>query len=100
MQQEKILLALGERIRQLREKKGISQEALSFEIKVHRTYVSLIEQARRYPSIQTLVKISEKLEVPLADLFTGVEERAKALSKTGRSAKPGGAHRRSLRNPA
>jgi transcriptional regulator with XRE-family HTH domain len=50
VQQEKILLALGERIRQLREKKGISQEALSFEIEVHRTYVSLIEQARRYPS--------------------------------------------------
>jgi transcriptional regulator with XRE-family HTH domain len=74
----------GERIRQLRERKGISQEALSFEIEVRRTYVSLIEQARRYPSIQTLLNISEKLDITLADLFTGVEERAKALSKGGR----------------
>jgi transcriptional regulator with XRE-family HTH domain len=88
VQHEKILMALGERIRDLRDKKGLSQETLAFELDVHRTYVGLIEQARRFPSMQMLIRISEKLEVTLADLFAGVEQRAKTLSKTSRSSKP------------
>jgi transcriptional regulator with XRE-family HTH domain len=88
VQDEKILMALGERIRDFRDKKGLSQETLAFELDVHRTYVGLIEQARRFPSMQMLIRISEKLEVTLADLFSGVEQRAKALPKTSRSPKP------------
>jgi len=80
-------MALGERIRDFRERKGLSQETLAFELDIHRTYVGLSEQARRYPSMQMLIKISEKLDVTLAELFSGVENRAKALSKTSRSVK-------------
>lgn len=81
-------MALGGRIRDLREKKGLSQETLAFDLNVHRTYVGLIEQARRFPSMQMLIRIAEKLDVTLAELFSGVEDRAKALSKTSRSIKP------------
>ena len=42
----KTLIALGERIRDFRDRKGLSQETLAFELDVHRTYIGLIEQAR------------------------------------------------------
>jgi len=80
-------MALGERIRDLREKKKLSQETLAFDLDVHRTYVGLIEQARRFPSMQMLIRIAEELDVTLAELFSGVEDRAKALTKTSRSVK-------------
>jgi transcriptional regulator with XRE-family HTH domain len=95
VQHQRILVALGERIRDLRARKKLSQESLAFDLDVHRTYVGLIEQARRFPSMQMLIRISEKLDVTLAELFSGVEERAKTLSKPGRSFKPGTSGRRS-----
>jgi|ERR1035437_7030787 transcriptional regulator with XRE-family HTH domain len=94
VQHHRILAALGERIRVLRNRKGLSQETLAFELDVHRTYVGLIEQARRYPSMQMLIRLSEKLDVTLAELFLGVEDRAKTLSKPGRPLKPGPPGRR------
>jgi transcriptional regulator with XRE-family HTH domain len=81
------LKALGERIRDFRSRKRLSQETLAFEIGVHRTYIGLIEQARRFPSMQMLIRISRKLDVTLADLLSGVEERARVLSRLPRPTK-------------
>jgi transcriptional regulator with XRE-family HTH domain len=47
-------VAFGRVIRELRTATGLSQEALSFQCGLHRTYVSLIERGKNAPSITTL----------------------------------------------
>lgn len=57
------LKKLGSHIRQLREKKGYSQEALGFKADLHRTYVSQLELGHRNPSYVTLIKLANALSV-------------------------------------
>jgi transcriptional regulator with XRE-family HTH domain len=68
-----ILLALGKRMRQLRAKKGYSQEAFADHCGLHRTAVSLIERGKRVPSLKTLVTISTGFGVTLSELLRGVD---------------------------
>jgi transcriptional regulator with XRE-family HTH domain len=62
--QEKI----GERIRQLRETKGISQQNLAAICNFEKSNLSRIEAGRTNPTIFTLFKISQALEVSIAEL--------------------------------
>ena len=65
--------ALGQVIRELRERRGLSQEALSFACGRHRTYISLIERGKNSVSIRTLWMIAEALEVKASELVRRVE---------------------------
>lgn len=62
---------VGRRIRQLREARGWAQVDLAAHLdgRVQRAMVSDIETARRHPSLATLLKLAEALEVPVAILF-------------------------------
>lgn len=64
--------ALGKRIRQLRQLKGWSQEALADKAEMHRTYMWGIEQGVRNPSVRHLTRIAEALDVSMATLFDGL----------------------------
>jgi len=66
---EDILQRLGSRIRRLREKANISQEALGQIAGLHRTYIGAIERGERNPSVLSLKKIADALKVTLGDLF-------------------------------
>jgi transcriptional regulator with XRE-family HTH domain len=67
-------LALGKAIREVRKKKGLSQEALGLEAGLDRTYVSSVERGRRNISFDNLVKIAETLEVRPSQLLVRWEE--------------------------
>lgn len=60
---------VGENIRRLRKKVGLSQEELAVRAKLDLTSVSEIESGTRNPSLKTLNKISLALKVPLKELF-------------------------------
>lgn len=60
---------VGNRIRVLRGKLGISQEELSFRSGVHRTYIASLEVGKRNISIATLEKIIKTLEVSFSEFF-------------------------------
>ena len=60
---------LGKRIRELREKTGLSQEKFSLKINMDRTYYSSVENGKRNISILNIKKIADGLEVSLCDLF-------------------------------
>ena len=45
---------VAETVREYRLKQGMSQEKLSFESGLHRTYISLIERGQRRPTVETL----------------------------------------------
>ena len=65
-----VQVRFGERLREIRRKKVVSQAALAEQAGLHRTYVSSIERGERNISIVNIAKLAEALEVPIRDFFT------------------------------
>ncbi len=63
---------IGERIRYFRTKRGMSQEELSFEAELHRTYISDIERGVRNVSIVNIKKIASALNTSVSELTKGL----------------------------
>lgn len=64
-----IKVKVGQRIRELRNEIGISQEALANKAEIDRTYVTDVENGRRNISIENLEKLVNSLEIPFKDFF-------------------------------
>ena len=64
-----IKVKVGKRIKELRNKLGISQEELAFRSEIHRTYIASLEVGKRNVSIETLEKVVNALEVSLSEFF-------------------------------
>lgn len=71
MEKSDLLKNVGKRIQELRESKGLTQVDLAGKIHgvFDTTNVSRIESGRTNPTLYTLYRIAEALEVPLVDLF-------------------------------
>lgn len=63
------LVALGERIRELRAEKKFSQEAFADEVRLDRSYMGRIERGENNPTVLTLSRIARALKVPMSRLF-------------------------------
>ena len=61
--------ALGARIRSLRHKLGYTQEQFAEAVGVAPRHVSRIENGVNSPSVETLAKIAEILQVNIKELF-------------------------------
>jgi len=64
-------------MKELRKKKGFSQEAFADHAGLHRVAVGWIEQGKRVPSLRTLVKISQGFGISLSKLLSGVDSTHK-----------------------
>ena len=60
---------LGQRIRNYRTAKGLSQEELAELCGCHPTYVGQIERGEKNATIESIEKISKALDVSLSKLF-------------------------------
>ena len=67
-----ITVELGKKIKQLRLKKGLSQEKFAREIGMDRTYFASVEAGKRNISICNIKKIADGLEISLSELFEGL----------------------------
>lgn len=56
---------IGKKISQIREKKNLSQERLSFKSGVDRTYICRIEKGFANPSIRIIERIASALNVSI-----------------------------------
>ena len=65
-----IKLLVGKRVKELRNKLGISQEELADLAGLDRTYVTSVECGRRNISIVNIEKLARALKVSLAEFFT------------------------------
>ncbi|MFC7053317.1 helix-turn-helix domain-containing protein [Hansschlegelia quercus] len=65
---------VGLNVKRLRQEKGWSQEALAFEAKLHRTYVSGVERGVRNPTVTVLEVIAAALGLPSSRLLDEVVE--------------------------
>lgn len=85
---------LGERIRELRIRRGISQAALADALEVSRSAIAMWEGNSREPALDMLVRIADTLHAPLAELlsagsvpaFTPVQTRKIPLLSTAEPA--------------
>lgn len=69
---EPILKALGVRIRELRSKKGWSQEAFADACGINRSHMGQVERGETNMTFATLYFITQKLETTIASLFQGI----------------------------
>ena len=68
-EEQELLNQLAKRIKYHRNKLGISQEKLAEKCEFDRTYISLLERAKRNPSYLSLKKLCHGLEIELSDLL-------------------------------
>jgi transcriptional regulator with XRE-family HTH domain len=68
------MLVIGERLRALREARGLPQSEIERRTGLLRCYISRVENGHTVPSIETLEKLSRALEVPLYHLFYDMGE--------------------------
>lgn len=66
---------VGEVIAEFRNKKGISQEALSGLADIGRTHLSAIERGERKPTLETFYRISIALNIKMETIIHEIEKR-------------------------
>jgi transcriptional regulator with XRE-family HTH domain len=62
-------MVIGDRLKDLRESKNISQGEIERRTGLLRCYISRVENGHTVPAIETLEKMARALEVPLYQLF-------------------------------
>ena len=66
--------AFGKALKRLRVEKGLSQERLAFQARLHRTHISLLERGRRQPTLATLFRLAAVLGVSAVGVIQAVQE--------------------------
>ncbi len=77
MTENEFAIKLGERIRELRKIKGISQLELAYDMDMSMNTISGIELGKISPKIETLRKIASKLDIEIGELFNFSQTSAK-----------------------
>lgn len=67
---DNILIQLGNRIRQVRLEKNLTQAELSERCGCNRNYISMLERGERNPSYKSLIMIAKGLGVKVQKLVT------------------------------
>lgn len=73
MPKEKPKVNIGDVIRSYRTQRGLSQGDIERRTGLLRCYLSRVENGHTVPSLETLAKIAEAMEIGLADFFPTAE---------------------------
>lgn len=64
-----ILYKFSQKLKKLRNDRGLSQESLALLCDIDRTYVGRIENMKRNPSLEILAKLADGLGIKLSELL-------------------------------
>jgi transcriptional regulator with XRE-family HTH domain len=67
--EEEVLILFGKKIRELRTKLKLSQNALAVISGLHANYIGMVERGERNPSLINIDKLAKGLNVSLSELF-------------------------------
>lgn len=82
MQKENIYQSCGKRIREERRHHGLTQQDLAEKARTSTNYIGHVERGTKRPSLRTLKKITDVLEIQLKDLFDTISRHG-GSKKTG-----------------
>lgn len=66
---KEILKKFGDKVKEQRIKKGLSQEQLAELAGVHRTYIGMIERAEKNITLESIEKLAKPLGLKISELF-------------------------------
>jgi transcriptional regulator with XRE-family HTH domain len=72
---------LGKAIRELRESRGLTLDALAAKAGMHTTYLSRIERAHSSPTWEKVSSLAEALDLPVSEIAEAAERQAKKRAK-------------------
>ncbi len=70
-------MIIGDRLREMREEKKLSQGDIEKRTGLLRCYISRVENGHTVPAIETLEKLARAMEIPMYQLFYDGEEPPK-----------------------
>ncbi len=70
MPASKIKERFGNRVRELRREKNLTQEGLADKSGLHYTYIGVVERGQKNVSLENIEKIVKALNVSLAEFFS------------------------------
>jgi transcriptional regulator with XRE-family HTH domain len=73
-------MVIGDRLKELRESKELSQGDVEKRTGLLRCYISRVENGHTVPAVETLEKLARALEVPMYQLFHDGEAAASVRS--------------------
>ena len=71
---------VGRVLARLRAEKGITQEVLSGLSDIGRTHLSALERGERKPTLETLYRISNALDMPMSVIVAEIEKEIRGNS--------------------
>ena len=60
---------LGQNLKRVRSKKGISQGDIARTLKVHKSYISNLENGKSNPTLKTIAKLAKAVSVTTDELL-------------------------------
>lgn len=70
-----IAKTIGQRIRNYRTQKGLSQDKLAELSGVHPTYIGQLERGEKNATLESIERITSALKISLSDLFEKIDEQ-------------------------
>ena len=68
---------LGKELRKARTRAGLTQEELAFKAHVDRTYISMLENDKKSPTVDMLMRLCQSLGITASQLLERVEAAMK-----------------------
>jgi len=69
MNKSNVLEKFGEKLKEYRKSKGLSQEELAEKANLHRTYIGMIERAEKNITLLNIEKIANALDIKITSLL-------------------------------
>ncbi len=73
---------IGERIRNYRKERGLSQEELAYMANLHTSYIGQLERGEKNATLESIEKVTNALGISLEQLFRSIKTDSDAKDDT------------------
>jgi transcriptional regulator with XRE-family HTH domain len=87
---ETVRRVFGEVLGDLRRRRRLSQEQLSFELEMDRSFMSLLERGQNNPTLRTMLRFCGVFNIKLSTLAREIDRKLDALGMPANEWRPNG----------